>query len=252
MRLISLNIWGGEIFQPLVDFLNKYKSETDIFCFQEIFKSEENVRNLSSEKIVTLRDLKEILRDFGGYFEDYVAPGEYNKEGLAILVKKGIKVKDHGEIFIYSPSMLGLSNDDPKSLWRNLQYVQCDSGNKEFLVANLHGLFDFATKSHKGDIPERIEQSQRVKAFLDKFDCPKVLCGDFNLWPDTKALKILEEGMRNLIKEYNFTSTRSAFFDFPNRFADYMLVSLDVKVNDFKVLEETASDHLALWLDFSL
>ena len=252
MKLISLNIWGGEIYQPLIDFLEKYKLETDIFCFQEMFKSEKGIRNLSSEKVVTFRGLKNTLQDFNGYFEDYVAPGEYNKEGLAIFVGKGIEVKDNGEIFIYSPPNIGLSNDDPKSLWRNLQYVQCSSKGKEFLVANIHGLFDFATKSHKGDIPERIEQSQKVKAFLDKFDCPKILCGDFNLWPDTKALKILEEGMRNLIKEYNVTSTRSAFFNFPNRFADYMLVSPDIKVNNLKVLDETVSDHLALYLDFSL
>lgn len=251
MKLISLNIWEGGIYQPLVDFLEKYKPETDTFCFQEIFRSEIGIRG-NSENILTFNKIKEILSDFNGYFEDYVAPGEYNKEGLAIFIKKGIEVKDSGEIFIYSPPMLGLSNDNPKSLWRNLQYVRCNSQGKEFLVANMHGLFDFATKSNKGDISERIEQSQRVKAFLEKFNCLKVLCGDFNLWPGTKALKILEEGMRNLVKEYNVTSTRSAFFDFPNRFADYMLVSLDVKVNDFKVLEETVSDHLALWLDFSL
>ena len=252
MKLITLNIWEGEIYQPLVDFFNRHKNETDIFCFQEMFKSEKGIRNLSSEKIITFNNLKEILPDFNGYFKDYIAPGEYNKEGLAIFVGKDVEVKDSGEIFIYNPPNIGLSNDNPKSLWRNLQYVRCDLNGKEFLVANMHGLFDLATKSHKNDTPERIEQSQKVKAFLDKFDCPKILCGDFNLWPDTKALKILEEGMRNLIKEYNVTSTRSAFFNFPNRFADYMLVSSDIKVNDFKVLDETVSDHLALYLDFSL
>lgn len=250
--MVSLNIWEGELYQPLLDFLDKYKDETDIFCFQEIFKSQEKVRNPNSEQIVTFHGLKEVLANFSGYFEDYVAPGEYNKEGLAIFVKNGIDTKDNGEIFIYNPPNISLSNDNPKSLWRNLQYVLCDSKGKEFLVANVHGLFDLTTKSHKDDIPERIEQSQKVKAFLDKFNCLKILCGDFNLWPDTKSLKILEKGMRNLVKERNITSTRSALFNFPNRFADYMLVSSDMEINDFKILEETVSDHLAMYLDFEL
>ena len=79
MKLITLNIWEGEIYQPLVDFFNRHKNETDIFCFQEMFKSEKGIRNLSSEKIITFNNLKEILPDFNGYFKDYIAPGEYNK-----------------------------------------------------------------------------------------------------------------------------------------------------------------------------
>ncbi len=250
MKLISLNIWEGEIYQPLVDFLNKYSPETDIFCFQEVFKNQEGVYNLNSEKIVTFDNLKGILKDFNGYFEDYVAPGEYNKEGLTVFVRKGITVKDKGEVFIYNPPEMGISDNNPHSLWRNLQYVLCKTNDKEFLVANLHGLFDFATKTNKDDTPDRIEQSQRVKALLDKFNCPKILCGDFNLWPETQSLKILEDGMRNLIKEYNIRSTRSAFFDFQNKFADYMLVSPGIDVIDFKVLKENVSDHFPLCLEF--
>lgn len=250
MKLISLNIWEGELYQPLVDFLNKHKPETDIFCFQEVFRAEAGIRRMNPDKLMTFKSLANMLNDFNGYFEDYVAPGEYGKEGLAVFVKKGIKVSDEGEIFTYNSPRVGLANDDPKSLWRNLQYIKCNAKGREFLVANMHGLWDLATKTHKDDIPERIEQSRRAKALLDKFDCPKILCGDLNLWPNTESLKILEEGMINLVKEHNIFSTRSAFFQHSNKFADYVLVSPEIKVNDFKVLNEIVSDHLALCLDF--
>jgi len=250
MKLISLNIWEGELYQPLIDFIGKYSPETDIFCFQEVFRIEAGVRRMNPDKLMTFKNLVDRLSGFNGYFDDYVAPGEYKKEGLAVFAKKNIKVEDRGEVFIYGPSSVGLSNDDPKSLWRNLQYLKCDYEGKEFLVANVHGLFDLATKTRKDDIPERIEQSHRIKALLNKLDCPKILCGDLNLWPDTESLKILEEGMINLIKEFNIYSTRSNFFQYENKFADYMLVSPEIKVQDFKVLNEVVSDHLALYLDF--
>ncbi len=250
MKLISLNIWEGELYQPLVDFLNKYSSNTDIFCFQEVYKNEEGVRILNSEKIVTFDLLKEVFKNHNGYFEDYVAPGDYNKQGLAVFLKKDIEVKNHGELFVYNPPDMSISDSNPHTLWRNLQYLECNMDDKEFIVANFHGLFDIATKSHKDDTPDRIEQSRRIKVWLSKHSCPKILCGDFNLWPDTESMKILEEGMRNLIKEYSIKSTRSAFFNFPNKFADYMFVSPGIDVIDFRVLDENVSDHLALYLEF--
>jgi endonuclease/exonuclease/phosphatase family metal-dependent hydrolase len=78
----------------------------------------------------------------------------------------------------------------------------------------------------------------------------RILCGDFNLLPNTDSLTILEQGMRNLIKEYPVTSTRSRFYEKPDKFADYILVSPEVVVEDFQVLDEAVSDHLPLLLEF--
>lgn len=234
----------------MVDFFHKYSSNTDIFCFQEVYKNEEGIRQLNSEKIVTFDLVSDILKDHDGYFEDYVAPGDYDKQGLAVFLRKNIEVKNRGELFVYNPPDMSISDSNPHTLWRNLQYLECNRGGKEFIVANFHGLFDTATKSHKDDTPDRLKQSQRVKAWLDKYNYPKILCGDFNLWPNTESMQILEEGMRNLIKEYNIKSTRSAFFNFPNKFADYILVSSNIDVIDFKILDEKVSDHLPLYLEF--
>ena len=85
---------------------------------------------------------------------------------------------------------------------------------------------------------------------MDKAKGKKILVGDFNLLPDTKSLKILEKGMRNLIKEFKIKDTRGELYEKELRFADYALVSSDVMVLDFKVLNEKISDHLPLYLEF--
>jgi len=78
-----------------------------------------------------------------------------------------------------------------------------------------------------------------------------VLCGDFNLLPDTESLKRLEGiGLRNLIKEYGITSTRTSFYDKPAKFADYALVSEGIEVKDFKILPDEVSDHSPMYLEF--
>ncbi len=64
-------------------------------------------------------------------------------------------------------------------------------------------------------------------------------------------MKKLEDfGLRNLIKEYGITSTRTSFYTKPEKFADYMLVSPGVEVKDFKVLPDEVSDHSPLYLEF--
>ena len=76
---------------------------------------------------------------------------------------------------------------------------------------------------------------------------PAELRKKYNLLPGTESVHMLEEsGMRNLIREYGVTSTRSSFYTKPEKFADYAFVSSGVSVTDFKVLPDAVSDHLAL------
>jgi len=78
-----------------------------------------------------------------------------------------------------------------------------------------------------------------------------VLAGDFNLLPDAESAKIIENaGLRNLIKEYGITSTRTSFYKKPEKYADYIFVSSGVKVKKFEVMPEEVLDHAALFLEF--
>ena len=77
------------------------------------------------------------------------------------------------------------------------------------------------------------------------------MSGDFNLLPDTQSIKKLENfGLRNLVKEYNITSTRTSFYTKSEKFADYAFVSSEIAVKDFKVLPDEVSDHSPLYLEF--
>lgn len=80
----------------------------------------------------------------------------------------------------------------------------------------------------------------------------KIVGGDFNLFPETKSIKMWEEiGYRNLIKEYGIKTTRNeyAWRNYPNNkhyFSDYVFVDPSVKVTNFDVPEMTISDHLPM------
>lgn len=238
MKLITLNLLRGETREPLAEFLKKYSAETDIFLFQEMPGPGPTSR--SGMPFLASAEIEDILADFNNYSKSYSKNSGHLKD-VGFFVKKEVGIKESGEIEIHDSSIF---NETVEHLWRDLNYVIFDDGK---LIVNFHGLWDGPDKL---DRPRRLEQSRKVKAFLAKHKGPQIIAGDFNLWPGTESLKILENGMVNLIDKYNIHSTRPSSFNFPNKYSDYVFVSPDIKVNDFKVLSDEVSDHLPLYLDF--
>ena len=84
----------------------------------------------------------------------------------------------------------------------------------------------------------------------------KILCGDFNLMPETESIKMLGEAMRDLIKDYKITNTRNEIswktYNNKQYFADFTFVSKDINVLNFEVPYNEVSDHLPMILEFEL
>lgn len=242
MKIISLNTWSGVVWDPLQAFFSTYK-DVDVFCLQEIYhnaedKEEEKHPSLDM-KLDIYERITEILKDtHEGYFR--AAHSDYY--GNAIFLRKGIEVQEEGEVFIHI-------NNEPKKRGghsRNLHYVRVDLNGKPTVIVNLHGLWNGMGKT---DTEDRLEQSRRIKNFVQSRSEQIIVVGDFNLEPTTESLAIAGEGLRNLIKDFCITSTRTSFYEKEGKFADYALVSPSLEVIDFKVLPEEVSDHAALYLE---
>ncbi|HLX54069.1 MAG TPA: endonuclease/exonuclease/phosphatase family protein [Aquella sp.] len=242
MKLITLNIWGGHVREPLLKFIGN-NLDIDVFCLQEVYHNATD-RVSTDEREVSLNifgDLHRLLPNHIPFFRPVVQ----DVYGIGMFVKKGIKVVGEGEEQIYdNPEFTGLGPKHP----RNLQWLKCKVKNKAYSIVNVHGLWNGMGKT---DTDDRLAQSQKIRDFMDTLDTPKILCGDFNLTPDTQSLKIIEDGMINQIRKNNIKSTRSIqYYPKPERFADYIFTSPDIVVHDFKVLPDEVSDHLPLFLDF--
>jgi exonuclease III len=244
MQLITLNIWGGKVFEPLISFIKNQSSDTDIYCFQEVFNNSPEVKSLvqPDAKQDVYNDIEKVLPDFDGYYHS----SQDGEESLTMFIRKGIIVKNIGDIFVYrwKNAMEGINAD---TYGINLQHATLENEGKTYTICNLHGHW---TPDFKGDNPARLEQSKNINKFLYSIDGPKILCGDFNLAPGTQSMALLERSMINLVKENNVTTTRSHYYQKPVKFADYILVSPEVDVEKFKVLDDVVSDHLPLLLRF--
>ncbi len=262
MKLLSLNIWGGKVYKPLLKFVKEQAKDTDVFCFQEVMQS--SVSKFSNGvKTDIYADLSKILKNYTGFLATPILAGFDLKEkvdfdlnlGQATFIKKGIKVLSEQTYFVYGEK-------GPVYFWnierkkkryldvpRNMQCVIIQKGKEKILIGNLHG---FWMPRSKNDSPERISQSNKIKKVFDPFNGPKIICGDFNLRPETKSMKILEQDLKNLIALFQIKSTRSKLHKRTQKIADYIMVSDEIKINKFEVLNEKISDHLPLLIDFSV
>ena len=255
MRIITLNTWGGRAGKEgLLNFFKEHSATTDVFCLQEIWsapyehlegKSAGGMEIDNSKAMVYgLQEISAVLPEFKTFFR----PHHGDHYGLLMLVKDDFEVLEEGEEFVYKER--GYVHEvDVGNHARNIQYVKINYNNKPLTVINFHGLWN---GQGKNDSDDRLLQSQNIKNFIAKTAGDTVLCGDFNLLPTTQSLKIIEDaGLRNLIAEYGITSTRTSHYTKPEKYADYIFVSPNLNVTEFKVLPDEVSDHSPLLLDFT-
>lgn len=253
MKIISLNTWGGRAGKEgLLNFFKVHNNTIDIFCLQEIWSApyehlEGKVMGGKAAKheeimVYGLQEISSLLPDYVPYFK----PHHLDNYGLMMLVHKDLEIIEEGEVFVHKEKGY-IPEGDVGHHARNVQYVTINKGGKQISVLNFHGLWN---GKGKADSEDRLEQSKKILSFIKNLAGEIILCGDFNLLPETKSLSLLEEaGLRNLIKEYKITSTRTSHYTKPDKFADYVLVSEKVQVEEFKVLPDEVSDHSPLYIE---
>ncbi len=265
MKIISLNTFGGRFLQPLLSFVAAEAPSTDVFCFQEVYSAPRPISCLlEPDSCATfLQELNKILPEFVCLFSpvqdglELPQPlkGEW-QYGLAVFVKKAITIKNQGTFFLCN----GYNSFVPMdfaTLGYNAQWLELNKAGRDITLFNVHGI---AMPGHKRDTPVRLTQSQNIITVVSEHPTPTIICGDFNLLPDTASIHMIESvGLRNLITECGIKTTRGSLLKqlHPEygasplgfqEFADFVFVSKEVQVADFRVPDLPISDHLPLIL----
>lgn len=233
MRVLFLNTWIAEKKEDLEKFIKEQAVSTDVFCLQEVPDQ-----------------VKPFFENLLGDFTPFYASRENT-------------IKDPDDIDPYNATYIRKTlaeHVSSYSVWGDIVGAGLDLctkievNNTTINIANIHGQ---NRPGDKLDTPERLTQSKELIDRFTQLEGLKIMGGDFNLMPDTKAAKMFEEsGYTNLIRKYDIKTTRNrlAWAQHPDDkrqyFADYVFCSPDVKIKEFDVIQNEVSDHLPMVLEF--
>lgn len=136
VKLLCLNIWGGQVYKPLLKFLKEQSLDTDIFCFQEVVQSPISMFS-NGTKTDIHRDLLKILKRYSGFLGTPFLKGYDLKQkvdfdiaiGQAIFIKKRIKVLSSETIVVYGnkeSALMGEIKRKKEEIFRySKEYANC-------------------------------------------------------------------------------------------------------------------------------
>lgn len=264
MKIMCLNGWGGKLYDQLLSYLDQVNP--DVLCLQEVVHTPATTKDW-----LTYRDGEHVLPQRANFFRDvalalpdhiaFFCPASQgvlwdgnsqilSQWGLATFVKKSFPVIAQLQDFVHKTFSSDGYGKHPRS--RNAHAVRMFDyeKNRPVCVAHMHGLRDLRGKM---DTPERAAQARKFLAMakhIVEHDDLLIVCGDFNVEPESETLKILAEaGLTDLVTTRTTRGTRNSYYKKPGRNADYMMINSQVNVLEFKVVfEPEVSDHCPLVL----
>lgn len=243
MKIMSLNMWQGQLERVLLKHLEK--SGVDFACMQEAVQYNGQSLGLISSyhKIGNSLGLSE------QFFSKLISSKLGDKElAFGNVIYSNVPFTQTSTVFTRGEYKNDFNFDEDDYNIRAFQHVQLEIDGKKLNLLNHHG---HHIDSHKLGDDETMRQVSQIIEFIKHLEGSVILCGDFNLSPESDSIRLIDENLENLSVKYSLKTTRSKL-TYKNEVCDYIFVSSDIKVNGFVMDDAIISDHNALILDFHL
>lgn len=263
MRIVSLNAWGGVMFDQLAPWVEAV--DADVLCLQEVTRTpgvsgwarfEDGERSLPQranlfQDVKALRpsDQAVMVTSDAGPVTDASGVRRRQDFGIATFVSEGLPLTGLQTAFVHGRFV---DDDDWSTDARSrVALATCvvdRSNDRTAAVIQLHGLRD---RAGKHDTPARKAQAERLADLVEQAGSRTdltVVCGDLNLLPDSETFKVLAKlGLTDLVGQ---ADTRTSAYAKPTRHANYLLVSDPAAVRSFTIATQPeVSDHRPLVLN---
>ncbi|MCR9237995.1 MAG: endonuclease/exonuclease/phosphatase family protein [Alphaproteobacteria bacterium] len=266
MKIMSLNGWGGRLGAELLAYVTQ--ADPDVLCLQEVVhtpgtqKDWLSYRDQGLELPQRANFFAEVSKSLPNHRAIFcpAAQGDLwdgperipSQWGLATFIRDTMPVIAQHQGFVHGTFSANGYGAHPRS--RSAHAVRLFDFEQQVpvVIAHMHGLRDLAGKH---DTPERLVQARKLAELTQSVAQPGdpiIVCGDFNVLPDSETFSILGElGLTDLVQSAGGGGTRTSHYTKPGRFADYMLVNAALTVSSFDIVRDPeVSDHCPLVLEF--
>lgn len=265
MRIVSLNVWGGAVFDELVDWLPT--TGADALCLQEVtctpgmfgWATFADGERTLPQRANLFDDVRGLLPQHQGMFATSDAGPVHDDAGRRHVQGFGLGTFVHERVMVIGGRAAYVHRtftehddwprDDRPRIAQALRLIE-PGATRAVTLVQVHGVRD---RHGKIDTPARRAQAERLAALVESVREPgdlTVVCGDFNVLPDSETFGVLGEiGLVDLVQD---TDTRTSRYPKQVRHASYLLVSEPAAVEHFEIVTEPeVSDHRPLLVKLS-
>lgn len=172
--------WYGEIAPKLVNWKTRQQAllshissfDSDLICLQEVEPHFfERLRKCLGQQ---------------GYIGLYAKKGGAKPDGIAFFYRPSkVKVIDSETFFYTQSSAVGNATH-----WRPAQIIEFEVAGRRFGIVNTHLAWDSAGETALAELQELLTAKLAPRAKeVERW----IICGDFNVVPDSDAIKFLRE-----------------------------------------------------------
>ena len=243
MKLITLNVWQGRLERVLLKHLEIFDS--DFACMQEAVMYDGESGGLVSSYPKVGNSLKLPHQFFSSLSAMKLGASDITFGNVVYSRYPFSQTETNFTRGRFTPDF-DFNSDDYNI--RAFQHTRVDIEGKTLHILNHHG---HHIDSHKLGDEETLRQVTQICDYIRELEGAVILCGDFNLAPESKSIQLIGTMLRNLPVEAGLTTTRSKLTT-KNVVCDYIFANDRVDVRTFSMDETIVSDHNILMLDFEL
>lgn len=228
----------------------------DIVCFQEYFTRRKGAYDMTDS-------LKRILHTPYFYFEPTMK-NDYESYGLAIFSRYPIKDKGHiifdqdvhGNTSIYTD--LNVRGQIIRIYNVHLQSINFQEQDYNYIDKVAHKMDADVVPSKRivsmlrNAFLKRSGQVNLMKKHMANCNTPFIIAGDFNDTPASYAVTQMTKSLQNAFVQKGTGLSRTYNGKFPNFQIDYIAVTKDFKVLNYRVINAKLSDHFPVRSDLKL
>ncbi len=252
MKIIQLNIWGGRYLKEAVAFFKQ--ENADIICLQEVTSG---IFTKAEDADIKGVDVYEYIKKELGYygifekcFEAEVG-GRVSHRGNAILSRYPLK-NAHTEFYDFPFTRFDMNMEGRE--YAHTQPQNFISAHITTPIGELRVMCTHMAWSRVcEDTERRVNQTKKIMSYLESaHDMPTLLCGDFNIHPQSESLRMFKLYFTNpgeaIVKNTLNPSVHPVFFngDHPNGLAVDYILTHGLNVTSVHSSEIIISDHLPI------
>lgn len=246
MELLQLNMWQGRLAQQITELIDEQKP--DFITAQEIYRGGDTV--LAPENMFELYERIAERYPFHSFSAVNALKIARGKAEMGTAIFSQYPIIEQSSFFTHGEYVDGISVGNDVHNSRTLQSALLDVNGKKLHILTHHGHW---VPNAYGDA-ESIQRMQSIAQYIQTLnqDTPLIFAGDFNVVPESPAMRPLDGLLKDVIASYAIKTTLSSIKNLDNIVCDHVMVNEAINVENLYTRDEIVSDHTPLILDFNL